>query len=106
MKEGDRDNSPPGTPKGLGHIGNSLPGDDGSKQDDPYGEAYVGGTRSENIPHLMHWRRICRLPHLLVHMKIHYFTLLSADPISEPLVFRILAIGGLRYPQVRKSWGP
>jgi hypothetical protein len=63
MKEGDSDNSPPGMPKGLSNVGNPLPGDDGSKQDDPCGEAYVGGSRLENIPQLMHWKRICRQGH-------------------------------------------
>jgi hypothetical protein len=106
MKEGDRDNSPPGMPKSLGNVGDPLPSDDGNEQDDPYGEAHVGGSRLENIPQLIHWRRIHMSPPLLVNMKFHCLTLLSAGPISEPLVFRILAIWGLMYPERRKRWRP
>jgi hypothetical protein len=58
MKEGNSDNSPPGMPKGLGNVGDPLPGNDGSEQNDAYGEAQVGGSRSENISQLVHWRRI------------------------------------------------
>lgn len=101
MKEGDSDHSPPGTPEGLGNVDNPLPGDDSSEENDPYGEAYIGGSRLENIPQLIHRKRIGGLTFLLVHMRFHCLTLLSAGPISEPLVLRILM-----FPEGRRSWWP
>jgi hypothetical protein len=77
MQDSDSDNSPAGMPKGLGNIDNPLPGNDGNEQGDAYREAQVGGSRSENISQPMHWRRMCRLPALLVDMKFHCFILFA-----------------------------
>jgi hypothetical protein len=92
-------------PKGLGNIGDPLPGNDGNEQDDANGETQVGGSRSKNISELVHWRRIYGWPALLIEMKFHCLILLS-DPIPEPLVFRILAIWRLMYLERRKSRRP
>jgi hypothetical protein len=55
MKGGDGDNSPPSTPEGLCNVVNPMPGDDGSEQDDAYGEANVRGSGLENIAELKLW---------------------------------------------------
>ena len=94
MKGSDGDHSPSSMPKGSCNVFYPIPGEDGSKEGDPHGEANVGGSRSENTPQLAHGRWINRLPRLLVNMKIHCLSPLSTDPISEPLAFGILAIWG------------
>jgi len=89
--------------KGLGYVGNSLPGDDGSEEDDANGEAYVGGSRSKNIPHLLQGRGIFDLPALVVYLRFQWLILLPADPMSKPLVFTVLTRRGLIVPGERKN---